>query len=64
MESSGQNLMASLSSRFIHDSEYTAIIQQAEEAIENGTLPKRIVAGSSGSYFMLNTEGVCSLACM
>ena len=46
------------------DPEYADIIKQAERAIEGGVLPVRIAAGSSGSYFVRNLEGVrtCALA--
>ena len=40
------------------DPEYAEIIKQAERAIEGGILPVRIAAGSSGSYFVRNLEGV------
>jgi hypothetical protein len=43
----------------INDNEYADIIKQAERAIEGGILPVRIAAGSSGSYFVRNLEGVC-----
>ena len=42
----------------IEDPEYLEVIQQAERAIETGVLPVRIAAGSSGSYFVRNPEGV------
>ena len=41
------------------DAEYSDIVKQAERAIEGGILPVRIAAGSSGSYFVRNLEGVC-----
>ena len=41
------------------DPEYADVIKQAERAIEGGILPIRIAAGSSGSYFVKNLEGVC-----
>lgn len=40
------------------DPEYTDVIKQAERAIDGGILPVRIAAGSSGSYFVRNLEGV------
>jgi hypothetical protein len=43
----------------IDDLEYAEIINQAERAIEGEILPVRIAAGSSGSYFVRNLEGVC-----
>jgi len=41
------------------DADYYEIIRQSERAIEGGVLPVRIAAGSSGSYFVRNLEGVC-----
>lgn len=41
------------------DPEYADVIRQAERAIEGAILPVRIAAGSSGSYFVRNLEGVC-----
>jgi hypothetical protein len=41
------------------DFEYADVVKQAERAIEGGILPVRIAAGSSGSYFVRNLEGVC-----
>ena len=43
------------------DPEYADVIKQAERAIEGGILPIRIAAGSSGSYFVRNLEGVMTL---
>jgi hypothetical protein len=43
------------------DLEYADFIKQAERAIEGGILPARIAAGSSGSYFVRNLEGVCHI---
>lgn len=40
------------------DPDYAEVIKQAERAIEGGILPVRIAAGSSGSYFARNLEGV------
>lgn len=40
------------------DPDYSDVIRQAERAIEGGILPVRIAAGSSGSYFVPNLEGV------
>ena len=40
------------------DPEYIEVIKQSERAIEGGILPVRIPAGSSGSYFVRNLEGV------
>jgi hypothetical protein len=46
-------------SDLVEDFDYSEIIKQAEKAIEAGILPLRIPAGSSGSYFVRNLEGVC-----
>ncbi len=43
----------------INDPDYAEVVKQAERAIEGGVLPVRIAAGSSGSYFVRNLEGVC-----
>ncbi len=43
----------------IDDFDYAEVVKQAERAIEGGILPVRISAGSSGSYFIRNLEGVC-----
>ena len=45
-------------SNLTDDPEYYDVIKQAERAIEGGILPVRIAAGSSGSYFVRNLEGV------
>lgn len=46
----------------LDDHEYADVIKQAERAIEGGILPVRIAAGSSGSYFVRNLEGVCTIS--
>ncbi|VDP53410.1 unnamed protein product [Soboliphyme baturini] len=43
---------------FPEDQDFTEIIRQAEDAIEAGVYPKRIVQGSSGSYFVRNLSNV------
>ncbi len=43
--------------RYLDDLEYTEMIRQAEAAIDAGVYPERIYQGSSGSYFVKNTEG-------
>lgn len=43
---------------FPEDQEYTGVIRQAELAIEHGVYPMRISQGSSGSYFVKDSEGV------
>ncbi|XP_078534505.1 phosphatidylinositol 4-kinase type 2-beta [Lissotriton helveticus] len=42
---------------FSDDLEFAEIIQQAEQAIENGVFPERITQGSSGSYFVKDNKG-------
>ena len=49
-----------ISNSFPDDAEFTGFIREVEQAIENGFLPERISQGSSGSYFVKNSEGnVC-----
>jgi len=43
---------------FPDDLDYTALLSEAEAAIEHGIYPERISQGSSGSYFVKNLEGV------
>ena len=40
------------------DESFNAIIHAAEDAISAGHEPERIYQGSSGSYFVRNSEGV------
>lgn len=40
-----------------HDPSFTELVRQAEAAIDGGFDPIRIYQGSSGSYFVKNTEG-------
>lgn len=40
------------------DTAYTRIIREAERAIDMGILPQMIYQGSSGSYFVKDTERV------
>ncbi|KPM03333.1 phosphatidylinositol 4-kinase type 2-beta-like protein, partial [Sarcoptes scabiei] len=42
---------------FPDDQEYNSLVREVELAIENGYLPKRIYQGSSGSYFVKNSDG-------
>ncbi|XP_048852635.1 phosphatidylinositol 4-kinase type 2-beta [Brienomyrus brachyistius] len=42
---------------FPEDPEFAAIVQRAEQAIENGVFPERISQGSSGSYFVKDPKG-------
>lgn len=42
------------------DAAYTRIIREAERAIDSGILPEMIYQGSSGSYFVKDTERVRS----
>lgn len=48
---------AVINNTFPDDPEYSAIVREAENAIENEVYPDRITQGSSGSYFVRNTEG-------
>lgn len=43
------------------DPDFSQYVQEAEAAILRGHYPERIKRGSSGSYFVLNLAGVCSL---
>nr|USH46105.1 phosphatidylinositol 4-kinase type 2-beta [Androctonus crassicauda] len=42
---------------FPNDPSFSSIVRDAEIAIENGILPERIIQGSSGSYFVKNSDG-------
>jgi len=42
---------------FPDDPNFTEVIRTAETAIDNGIYPQRIYQGSSGSYFVKNSEG-------
>lgn len=59
MESSDDPHLPPWNTTITDDPEYADVIKQAERAIEGGILPVRIAAGSSGSYFVKNLEGVC-----
>ncbi|RWS01895.1 phosphatidylinositol 4-kinase type 2-alpha-like isoform X1 [Dinothrombium tinctorium] len=43
---------------FPDDPEFTALIREAENAIDNGIYPERISQGSSGSYFVRNSDEI------
>lgn len=43
---------------FIDDPDFSYVIKQAEIAIDNSVFPERIYQGSSGSYFVKDTNGV------
>lgn len=58
LEVSDVHALSTWSTDEIDDLEYRQVIRQAERAIDGGILPVRIVAGSSGSYFVRNLEGV------
>ena len=45
---------------FPDDPKFNDIVMAAEYAIEEGIFPERIYQGSSGSYFVKNTDGVSS----
>ncbi|CAF0720470.1 unnamed protein product [Adineta ricciae] len=58
MEASDTHIFTPWTANIIDDDEeYAEIIKQAERAIEHGILPIRILAGSSGSYFVRNPDG-------
>jgi hypothetical protein len=59
MELSDNHQLPPWNTDIIDDPDYTEIIKQAERAIEGEILPVRIAAGSSGSYFVRDLEGVC-----
>ena len=42
---------------FPDDPQFTELVRQAEMAIERGIYPQRIYQGSSGSYFVKNSDG-------
>ncbi|GAA6069253.1 phosphatidylinositol 4-kinase type 2-alpha, partial [Tachysurus ichikawai] len=42
---------------FSEDPEFREIIRKAERAIEEGIYPERIYQGSSGSYFVKDSQG-------
>ena len=42
---------------FVDDPAFTELIRTAENAIDQGVDPVRIYQGSSGSYFVKNTQG-------
>ena len=43
---------------FPEDPQFTQVVRDAEVAIENSVFPERIYQGSSGSYFVKDSEGV------
>lgn len=45
-----------INNTFPEDPEFQSLVREAELAIENGILPKRIKQGSSGSYFVRNSD--------
>jgi len=46
-----------INNSFPDDPEFTIFIKDVEQAIENEFLPERIYQGSSGSYFVKNSQG-------
>lgn len=46
---------------FPEDPNYQEIVREAENAIDHGVLPERIYQGSSGSYFVKNTDMVSKM---
>lgn len=55
---SNNSLTSEYLNEFKDDPEYAELVRDAENAIDNGIYPERIYQGSSGSYFVKNTEGV------
>uniref|UniRef100_A0A3B1J413 Phosphatidylinositol 4-kinase type 2 n=1 Tax=Astyanax mexicanus TaxID=7994 RepID=A0A3B1J413_ASTMX len=47
---------------FSEDPEFREIVRKAERAIDEGIYPERIYQGSSGSYFVKDSQGVVYLA--
>jgi len=43
---------------FVDDPSFSYVIKQSEIAIDNSVFPERIYQGSSGSYFVKDTNGV------
>lgn len=50
----------SIHNTFPEDPHFNNVIREAEVAIESGVFPQRISQGSSGSYFVRNSEGLVS----
>ena len=63
IESSDQHLLPIWNPISDDDDAYVKVITEAERAIQNGVLPVRIAAGSSGSYFVKNMAGVSLNLC-
>jgi len=51
------NSIVRIENVFEDDPEFTAIVREAEAAIEEGVYPVRITQGSSGSYFVFDSTG-------
>lgn len=51
-----------IDNNFEDDPEFTNIIHEAENAIEEGVYPQRISQGSSGSYFVFDSSGQKQIA--
>jgi len=60
---SGEHDLIAYYNNFPEDPEYSALLVEAETAIDHGIYPERISQGSSGSYFVKNLEGVCIKWC-
>ena len=43
---------------FADDPHFTDLVRQAEVSVDNGIYPERISQGSSGSYFVKNSNSV------
>ncbi|KAI1277997.1 Phosphatidylinositol 4-kinase type 2-beta [Halotydeus destructor] len=51
------DLTAVINNTFPDDPEFSAVIKEAEKAIEHDVYPERISQGSSGSYFVKSSDG-------
>jgi hypothetical protein len=53
-----ENEYGMFENNFPDDPQFQETIREAEDAVEHGILPERIDQGSSGSYFVKNTDMV------
>lgn len=53
-----ESTVSVVNNEYPEDCQYTAVILEAEMAIESGILPQRIRQGSSGSYFVHDSRRV------
>lgn len=56
MKPAGGDDSIDFSEAFQADQEFTALVHEAELAIEANVLPERIYQGSSGSYYVKNLQ--------